>query len=158
MLSVTGNFFNCFKKIKKIKKIKLFCVWALAWWYCSIVLKVRSSFCKGCLRTRRTSTSKVYTENLLILQKSNMTDLWRKLNMLQYDSYTLYDCWLRGVEEGKSMKKKKHKTFFLLIRDSPTRFSTSSLYHHSNLSGPLTSDQWVKIFYILLRFPWVIKT
>ena len=40
-------------------------------------------------------------------------------------------------------------------RDSPTRFSTSGFFHHSNQSGPLTNR--LKYFRLLLRIGWVIQ-
>ena len=44
----------------------------------------------------------------------------------------------------------------ILKRDSPTRFSTSSFFHHSNLSGALTNG--LKYFRFWFRFRGVIRS
>ena len=44
----------------------------------------------------------------------------------------------------------------LAERDSPTRFSTPSFFHHSDPSGPLINR--LKHFWILFRFRWDIRT
>ena len=49
----------------------------------------------------------------------------------------------------------RFKTYSTGWRNSPTRFSTFSFFHNSNLSGPLSKG--LKYFWFWLRFRWVIR-